>query len=161
EGLGRRPWSVVGAEQQRETASAMSVSYPVVDGERAVDGFQRAGVGVLLPLESIERLNREEVRQPHPREDIIRVLMRRLLAEFARPLQGAFRARIPEMPPAQIEMVSLLIFRVPHDVRLRRAIVEQRSAETRGNGFRDLLLEVENIAQAPVVAVRPQLIPIR
>src|SRR5262249_36208270 len=142
EGGCRRRWNVVDAtEQQRKPARAVSISNSVVDGERAVDGFQRAGIGVLLPFEPIERLNREEVRQPDPWQDVVRIFARCFIEEFPRSLQRAFGARIPEMPSAQEEVIGLLILRVPDNMWLRRAVVEEGSAETSGNGFGDLLLD--------------------
>src|SRR5688572_20791623 len=83
--FGRRPRSV--GEQQRESASAVSVPHTVVESERTIHSVLRPWIGVLLPFESIERLDREEVRQPHPRQHVVRILARGLLEEFPRPLE--------------------------------------------------------------------------
>jgi hypothetical protein len=67
----------------------VGIPHPVVERERTVHGVQRPGIGVFLPFESIKRLNREEVRQPHPRQHVVGILARGFLEEFSRPLERA------------------------------------------------------------------------
>ena len=67
----------------------MGIRHLVVEGERTVHGVQRPRIGAFLPFESIKRLNREEVRQPYPRQHVVRILPRGFLEEFSRPLERA------------------------------------------------------------------------
>src|SRR5262245_20904059 len=64
------------------------------------------------------------------------------------------------MPPAKIEVVGLLIFGVPDDLRLGYACARPRP-ETGRDRLRDFLLHVEDCTQTSVVALRPQLKSVR
>src|SRR5690349_12876785 len=66
---------------------------------------------------------------------------------------------MPTVPPAQIQFVSLDVIRLPRAERpiLRRCQLELQLTD---NAPRDLVLNLEDVFELAIVALRPDLIPI-
>ena len=76
----------------REAHSAVGLGNLVVDPECARQCLADSRLRDLLPLEPVQRLNREEIGESHVRERVVRILCYRLLEQLSRAQQGAPRS---------------------------------------------------------------------